>query len=664
MSVFAAVLAAVSVISAPGVCAAFDLKSLRNPSEEWIRSPEGRRILDNIVSWQNPNGGWWKGFDYDKPRPDTPKPDARSGFDNGATHTETRALAFGYEITGDEKYRQAFEQAFTFILDAQLPNGGWPQHVPRGNKYGQHITFNDNAMTSVMELLMEIAAGQSPFTFVTPEQRKRAAEALDRGVQCILDCQIVVNGQLTGWCAQHHAETLEPVMARSYELPSISGSEGARIVRLLMRIENPDDRVKRSIHAAAAWFERSKIVGKRVDRPPLPNDPKKRGMALVDDPEGRPLWARFYDIETNRPFFCDRDGVKKWDISEIDQERSTGYAWLGHWGESVATEYKAWLEKHGEMRPAAVEAQAASHTQAATAGRVITVAADGSGDFTTVQAAVDAIPMGSTTFVIVQIAPGRYYERIRIPRGMPPITFRGMGQSPDEVILTYDLHAQSVIPPATQAVGTTGSTSTRIDADDFTAENITFENPSGHLAQAVAVRISSDRVVFRNCRFLGGQDTLYVNGLRAYFSRCYIEGRVDFIFGRGTAVFDRCTIHSKNGGYVTAPSTPEEAEFGLVFLDCRLTGEGAPAYLGRPWRDYGAAAFIRCEMGPHIRPEGFHHWQPHREQTARFVEYGCTGPGADRSRRVPWSRELTPEEAARYTPEVIFAAPTPWLPSP
>ncbi|HWP39442.1 MAG TPA: pectinesterase family protein, partial [Tepidisphaeraceae bacterium] len=238
------------------------------------------------------------------------------------------------------------------------------------------------------------------------------------------------------------------------------------------------------------------------------------------------------------------------------------------------------------------------------------------------------------------------------------------GSEPAAVVITYDLHAKSILPPSTQPVGTTGSTSTLINADDFTAENVTFENPSGHIAQAVAVKTNGDRIVFRNCRFLGGQDTLYPNGHRTYFKDCYIEGRVDFIFGKAVAVFENCHIHSKNGGYVTAASTPQEQAFGFIFLNCRLTGDGEQAFLGRPWKPYAAVAFIQCELGDHIRPEGWDNWRnPENEKTARFVEYKNTGPGADRSRRVAWSRELTDDEAAAYTVANILGGADGWDPT-
>lgn len=295
--------------------------------------------------------------------------------------------------------------------------------------------------------------------------------------------------------------------------------------------------------------------------------------------------------------------------------------------------------------------------------KTITVAQDGSGDFKTVQAAIDSLPEKNKTPVTIAIKPGVYKERITVLNGREFLTLKGDGQSPTDVKITYDLHANSVVAPSTQPVGTSGSTSVSLNADNFTAENLTFENPSGNIAQAVAVKTNSDRLIFRNCRFLGGQDTLYPNGKRTYFDHCYVEGRADFIFGRATAVFDHCEIHSKNGGFVTAPSTLPETEFGFVFLDCKLTGEGDKAYLGRPWRDYGSSVFIRCEIGDHIRPEGFHNWKPEREKTARFAEYKNTGPGADRSKRVLWSRELTDDEAKKYTVANILSGDDNWDPT-
>jgi pectinesterase len=293
--------------------------------------------------------------------------------------------------------------------------------------------------------------------------------------------------------------------------------------------------------------------------------------------------------------------------------------------------------------------------------RSLTVAADGTGDFATVQAAVDAAPANSPERVVIHIKPGVYKARVHVPKTKARLTFRG--EDARTTVLTYDLTAKSVVPPATQPVGTSGSYSVLVEGDEFVAENLTFENAAAYpdgadVGQAVALRTTGKRQVFRNCRMLGWQDTLYVHEGSVYVADCHVEGRVDFIFGRATAVFERCTIHSKNGGYVTAAATAQTDPFGFVFLDCRLTGAGEPqAYLGRPWRDYGAVAFLRCEMGAHVRPAGWDNWRnPAREKTARFAEYKCMGPGAKRAERVPWSRELTDEEAAKHTVENILGA--------
>lgn len=294
----------------------------------------------------------------------------------------------------------------------------------------------------------------------------------------------------------------------------------------------------------------------------------------------------------------------------------------------------------------------------------------------TVQEAIDSIPDGKADPVLINISPGTYKERLKIERGKPAITLKGLGKKPDETVLTFDLNNSSVVAPATQPVGTSGSASTSINAKDFTAENITFENSSGDKGQALALKTQGDRGVFRNCRFLGWQDTLDADGGRQYFVDCYIEGRVDFIFGGSTAVFDRCTIKSKNGGYVTAARTKPETQFGYVFLDCTLISgdeKPVPTYLGRPWQwaqgRNAAVAFIRTKMGPHIRAEGWHPWDSKNtepEKTTRFSEFGSTdleGKPLDLSKRVTWAKQLTPDEAAAYTVSSVLKGEDGWDPT-
>jgi len=284
------------------------------------------------------------------------------------------------------------------------------------------------------------------------------------------------------------------------------------------------------------------------------------------------------------------------------------------------------------------------------AARRIVVAQDGSGDFRTVQEAVDQVRDGNTERVVIQIRPGVYKEQIRVSAGKPYVTFRG--EDPRKTILTYRLSAQ-------QAGNTRLAFSTFVNADGFRAENVTFENSFGTGSQAVALFVDADRTEFQNCRFLGWQDTLFVNGGRQFFKDCYIEGYVDFIFGNASAVFENCTIHSKGKGYVTAHyRTSSEQDTGFVFLRCRLTGEetGMGVYLGRPWRAYARVVFLECWLGKHIKPEGWDNWRgPAREKTAWFAEYKSKGPGANAKARVAWSKQLTAAEAQSFSRERFFS---------
>ena len=279
----------------------------------------------------------------------------------------------------------------------------------------------------------------------------------------------------------------------------------------------------------------------------------------------------------------------------------------------------------------------------------IVVAADGSGDFRTVQQAVDHVPDNNNKPVVIHIKPGVYKEQVRVSAGKRYLTFRG--NDPRNTVLTYQLSAQ-------KAGNTRLTFSTLINADDFRAENLTFENSFGTGSQAVALFVDAARASFQNCRFLGWQDTLFVNGSRHFFKDCYIEGHVDFIFGTASAVFENCTIHSKGSGYVTAHyRTSNEEDTGFVFSHCRLTGEntGNGVYLGRPWRPYARVVFIDCWLGAHIRPEGWDNWRdPAREKTAWFGEYKSKGPGANPSARVAWSRQLRDREAAEFSREKFF----------
>jgi pectinesterase len=303
-----------------------------------------------------------------------------------------------------------------------------------------------------------------------------------------------------------------------------------------------------------------------------------------------------------------------------------------------------------------------------TTPRVDTVvAADGSGQYTSLQEAISAAPMRTdpaTPRWVILVKPGTYTERIYVQRERGNIHV--LGEDAKSTVVTFDMHA-NVPGPDGKPIGTFRTPTVQIDGDGMLWENITLANSAGPVGQALALRADGDQLTFRRCRFLGWQDTILVNRGRHLFEDCYIEGHVDFIFGAATAYFSRCHIHVLRDGYITAASTPKDQMFGFIFADCKITGEpGARTYLGRPWRDFAKTVFLRTEMSDVVRPEGWNNWdKPHAEQTTFYAEFANTGPGANAGARVAWLKPLTASDVAALTPEnVLQRYPSPHNPDP
>jgi pectinesterase len=293
------------------------------------------------------------------------------------------------------------------------------------------------------------------------------------------------------------------------------------------------------------------------------------------------------------------------------------------------------------------------------------VSPEGSNQFKTVQEAINAVPQNTspTNPCLIHVGPGSYNELLHVQREKRFVHL--VGEDAEKTLLTYNLNAKMPGPDG-KPIGTFRTPSTIIDADDFTAEHLTFENSAGPVGQALALRVDGDHVVFRQCRFLGWQDTILLNRGRQYFEGCYIAGHVDFIFGGATAFFEKCHIHCLTNGYITAASTPQEQPFGFVFSNCRITGEspGVRTYLGRPWRAFSSVTFLNTEMSGVVQPAGWNNWRdPAREKTARYAEFNSTGPGADTKARVSWARQLTPEEAKAITAQRVLAGVDGWNPT-
>jgi len=324
------------------VCASFYVAKYLKNSDKWFETEQAEQVAKNILTYQSPGGGFQKNIDTtSKPYRGDPQK-LQPTFDNGATVDELRFLARYFKATKDEMAKDGFLKGFDYIIKAQYPNGGFPQSYPPGNGYPRFITFNDTAMVRLLIFLRETTQSQY-YDFLDKERKAKAKTTFDLGIDCILKCQIKVNGKLTAWCAQHDEKTFEPRGARKFELPSLSGAESADIVLLLMSINNPGQEIIDSVESAVEWFESAKIKGIRVSEKEDVKNGKDK--VVVNDPNAPPIWARFYEIGTNKPIFADRNGIKKYSLSEIGYERRNGYAWYGYWPQKLLTEYPRWEKR-------------------------------------------------------------------------------------------------------------------------------------------------------------------------------------------------------------------------------------------------------------------------------------------------------------------------------
>ncbi len=317
-----------------------------------------QEIAENLLRYQRANGGWPKDFDplrilseeelkklaAARDREDTT-------FDNRATYTVVEYLAAAYQQTSDERYREAALSGLDFILRAQYANGGWPHTYPSTKGYYPHITIVDDVMVGVLSTLSRIANGKPPFDFVDEPNRNRVAEAIARGERCLLRLQVVIDGQLTAWAPQYDSVTLEPTQGRAFEPPALVSSESVGVLRYLMHLDEPNAEMRTAIRSGVEWLERSKIVGLRIERVPAEtiryrNHTSRDDLVAVEDPQAAPVWARFYEIETNRPLMANRDGKKVYRLADVERERRTGYSWYGAYATGLlAREYPAWRKK-------------------------------------------------------------------------------------------------------------------------------------------------------------------------------------------------------------------------------------------------------------------------------------------------------------------------------
>jgi PelA/Pel-15E family pectate lyase len=331
-----------------------------NPKVNQPKYPESEieKIADNMLLYQRNNGGWAKNYDMQAIL--TPgqvdslirtKDMVHTTFDNSTTYTHVEYLAKVYTVTGVEKYKEACLKGIRFMLNAQYKNGGWPQYFPlEKDNYSSHITFNDGAYLGVMKTLGLIRNNDPAFSFVSDAMRKEVAMSFDKGLECILKTQIVSKGRLTAWCQQYNEFDLKPAWARAYEMPSITNGESVSIVLFLMSFDHPDQRIITAVQSAVKWFNDSKIYNTSVQTVQAPAEKSQWKTSTIDrvvvrDTLAPPIWTRFYEIETERPLFSDRNGKLLYSMAEVSRERRSGYGWYTYAPAEALAKYSEWQRK-------------------------------------------------------------------------------------------------------------------------------------------------------------------------------------------------------------------------------------------------------------------------------------------------------------------------------
>lgn len=580
---------------------------MRETREEFFQSEEATRIGDQILLYQRVTGAWPKNTDMvrrltDREREAVLKAKENthdSTIDNGATTSQMVFLARLYQATGEARFREAYLRGLNYLLKGQYENGGWPQIWPHTEGYHAHITFNDDAMANILFLFDDIRHGRAPYEgdLIDKATRKRVSKAFDKGIECILKCQIFVDGEPTVWCQQHYKDSYEPAPARVFEHASYCTQESATLVRLLMTLQNPSKRVKEAVHGAMKWFDRYKLSGLKLVRTGWRTG-ERRDTKLVEDVAAQqPIWGRFYDFEYCEPYVCDRDGIKRRRLDQIGLERRTGYSWYGSRPAELYPLYEAWAEKHDPKNRVAIDLKAKGANENGlielyrkpTIDRAAFDVVVKAGE--SIQAAIEQAPEKPTEPFKILIEKGIYNEKVIIDK--PNIVLVGEDREATQIIYAEVSDNRRIKEYKGQPVGN-GVIVIQEGADDCVISGLTIYNNYGTTVEqttrhqmAVFGRATRTIVINSNV-WADGNDALSLwardAGGMYYHADLYLRcPGVDFLCPRGWCYVTRSRFYGDSRAMIWHDGRGDKSK-KLVITDSEFDA-ASPTLLGRYHHD-------------------------------------------------------------------------------